>query len=272
MEKKDGKRISRRTFLKSSVAGIALLGSGVPFVAQGATAKDTIKYGAMFPLTGVYSALGADQMRATELAVEEWNAKGGILGHKLAWVYRDDQLNGAVALRSAKELLEEEKCDFIGGTLSGFISLAINEFACKNKILYMAYCQSDMVLGKDLCKYGFAFMVIPYSAALAVSKYALENLGKKWFSITADHRWGQSLLEGWIWQSEQMGGKFLGNVYTPLGSTDFTTHFPKIMAANPDFVVMNNLGTDQTAAIKQASELGLTKKMKIVFTKTSLIP
>ncbi len=60
---------------------------------------------------------------------------------------RDDQLNGAVALRRAKELVEEEKCDFIGGTLSGAISLAINEFACKNKIPYVAYCQSDMVLG-----------------------------------------------------------------------------------------------------------------------------
>jgi len=271
MEKRDGKTISRRTFLKSSAAGIALLGTGIPFVAQGASVKDTIKYGTMFPLTGVYSALGADQMRATELAIEEWNAKGGVLGKRIVWVYRDDQLSGAVALRRAKELLEEEKCDFIGGTLSGFISLPLNEFACKNGILYMEYGQSDMVLGKDFCKYGFAFMVIPYSAALAVSKYAFENLGKKWFSVTADHRWGQSLLEGWIWQSDQMGGRFLGNVYTSLGSTDFTVHFPKIMAANPDFVVMNNFGSDQTSAIKQASELGLTKKMKIVITKTSLI-
>ena len=229
-----------------------------------------IRYGTMHPLTGAYSVLGRDQVRATEMAVEEWNAKGGVLGHKIVWVHRDDQLNGAVALRRAKELVEEEKCDFIGGTLSGALSLAINEFACKNKVPYVAYCQSDMVLGSDQCKYGAAFMVIPYSAALAVSKYAFENIGKKWFSLTADYRWGQSLLEGWMWQSDQMGGKFLGNVYAPLGATDYSTYFAKIMAANPDFLVMNNLGADQTAAIKQATELGLTKKMKIVCTKTAM--
>ena len=192
------------------------------------------------------------------------------LGHKIVWVSRDDQLNGAVALRRAKELVEEEKCDFIGGTLSGAISLAINEFACKNKIPYVAYCQSDMVLGTDQCKFGAGFMVIPYSAALAVSKYAFQNLGKKWFAITADYRWGHSLLEGWMWQSEQMGGQFLGNVYVPLGTSDFSTYYAKIMAANPDFIVMNNLGSDQTAAIKQANELGLTKKMKIVCSKTAM--
>jgi branched-chain amino acid transport system substrate-binding protein len=232
--------------------------------------QKVIKYGTMHPLTGAYSVLGRDQQRATELAVNEWNAKGGVLGHKIVWVSRDDQLNGAVALRRAKELVEEEKCDFIGGTLSGAISLAINEFACKNKVPYVAYCQSDMVLGSDQCKYGAAFMVIPYSAALAVSKYAFQNLGKKWFAITADYRWGHSLLEGWMWQSEQMGGQFLGNVYAPLGTSDFSTYYAKIMAANPDIIVMNNLGADQTAAIKQANELGLTKKMKIVCSKTAM--
>jgi branched-chain amino acid transport system substrate-binding protein len=232
--------------------------------------QKVIKYGTMHPLTGAYSVLGRDQQRATELAVNEWNAKGGVLGHKIVWVSRDDQLNGAVALRRAKELVEEEKCDFIGGTLSGAISLAINEFACKNKVPYVAYCQSDMVLGSDQCKYGAAFMVIPYSAALAVSKYAFQNLGKKWFAITADYRWGHSLLEGWMWQSEQMGGQFLGNVYVPLGTSDFSTYYAKIMAANPDIIVMNNLGSDQTAAIKQANELGLTKKMKIVCSKTAM--
>lgn len=270
MEKKLSKKTSRRTFLKGAAAAVAILSLVVPLIAQRAMAQETIKYGTMHPLTGVYSVLGLDQQRATEMAVEEWNAKGGLLGKKIVWISRDDQLNGAVAIRRAKELVEEEKCDFIGGTLSGAISLAMNEFACKNKIPYVAYCQSDMVLGAEQCKYGAAFMVIPSSAALAVSKYAFEKLGKKWYSITADYRWGHSLLEGWIWQSEQMGGKFLGNVYAPLGATDFSTYFAKIMAANPDFIVMNNLGADQTAAIKQANELGLTKKMKIACSKTAM--
>ncbi|MGB6065616.1 MAG: ABC transporter substrate-binding protein [Desulfomonilaceae bacterium] len=265
---------SRRSFWFAGLVLIVfgLLGVG-RFVVAPCAAQDgnkVIKYGTMHPLTGAYAVLGRDQQRATELAVNEWNAKGGVLGHKIVWISRDDELNGAVALRRAKELVEEEHCDFIGGTLSGAISLAVNEFACKHKVPYVEFGQSDMVLGSNQCKYGAAFMVIPYSAALAVSKYAFQHLGKKWFAITADYRWGQSLLEGWLWQSKQMGGQFLGNVYAPLGTSDFSTYYPKIMAANPDFIVMNNLGTDQTAAIKQATELGLTKKMKIVCTKTAM--
>ncbi len=262
-------KVSRRSFLKGSAAAAGLSVFGMPSIVMGAP-QGVVKYGTMFPLTGTYSALGADQMKATQLAVDEWNAKGGVLGRKIEWVYRDDQLNGAVALRRAKELVEEDKCEFLGGTLSGAISLAINEFAGKNKVPYVAYCQSDMVLGGDLNKYGFAFMVIPYSAALATSKYAFTHLGKKWFAVTADYRWGQSLLEGWMWQSQQMGAQFLGNIYAPLGATDFSTYFTRIMAAKPDVLVMNNLGADQTAALKQASELGLTKRMKIVCTKTAL--
>jgi branched-chain amino acid transport system substrate-binding protein len=250
----------------AGLISVALL-AAVPTAAL--AQQKTIKYGTMHPLTGAYAVLGLDQQRATQMAVEEWNAKGGVLGHKIIWVHRDDELKGNVAIRRAKELVEEEKCDFIGGTLSGSITLALNELACKTKTPYMAACMTDMVLGSDQCKYGAAFMVAPYSAALAVSQYAFKNVGKRWFSITADYRWGHSLLEGWLWQSQQMGGQFLGNVYVPLGTTDFSTYFAKVLAAKPDFIVMNNLGADQTAAIKQASELGLTKKIKIFCTKTA---
>lgn len=251
------------------LVGLISAGLLTALPATASAQQKTIKYGTMHPLTGAYAVLGRDQMRATEMAVEEWNAKGGVLGHKIIWVHRDDELKGNVAIRRAKELVEEEKCDFFGGTLSGSISLAMNEFACKTKTPYVAYCMSDMVLGSDQCEYGAAFMMVPYAASLAVAQYAFKNVGKKWFAITADYRWGHSLLEGWLWQSQQMGGQFLGNVYVPLGTTDFSTYYAKVLAAKPDFIVMNNLGADQTAAIKQASELGLTKNMKVFCTKTA---
>ena len=260
----------RRTILKG-ISGVAASAAvATPLVARGADDAKVVRYGTMHPLTGPYAVLGADQVNATRLAVDEWNAKGGVLGHRIDWIHRDDQLNGAVALRRAKELVEDQRCDFIGGTLSGAISLAINEFANKNRVPYMAYCMSDMVLGEHQGKYGFAFMMIPSSAALAASKYAFESLGKRWFALTADYRWGHSLLEGWLWQSQQMGAKFLGNINVPLGSTDISSLVTQIMAANPEVLVMNNLGADQTAAIKQLSEFGLTKNMKIVCTKTAM--
>jgi ABC-type branched-subunit amino acid transport system substrate-binding protein len=78
MDENTAQKTSRRHFLKSgaSVAGLSLL---APSILKAAAPEDVVRYGTMHPLTGAYSALGADQMRATQLAVEEWNAKGGVL-------------------------------------------------------------------------------------------------------------------------------------------------------------------------------------------------
>jgi branched-chain amino acid transport system substrate-binding protein len=234
-------------------------------------AADTIKVGAILPLTGPYAALGDDQQKGAELAAKMINAEGGVLGKQLEIVVRDSQLNGGVAVRKAKELVFEEKVDFLAGSLSGAVSKVINEFADKNKIIYMGFPQSDMVTGEDISPYGFSGMVTPFMATQAMSQFAFKNLGKKWFALTADYRWGQRLLQGWMYASEKQGGEFLGNVYAPLGTKDFSAFLPRIMAANPDFIVFNNLGRDQNAAIKQAYELGIVGKIPIVCSKTTIL-
>ncbi len=236
-----------------------------------AMAAKTIKIGAILPLTGPYAALGDDQQKGAELAADMINAAGGVLGKKIEIVVRDSQLNGGVALRKAKELVFEEKVDFLAGSLSGAVSKVINEFACKNKIIYMGFPQSDMVTGKDICRYGFSGMVTPFMAVQAMSQYAFKHLGKRWFSLTADYRWGQRLLQGWLYSSKKHGGEFLGNIYAPLGTKDFSAFLPRILAAKPDFIVFNNLGRDQNAAIKQADELGIVGKTPIVCSKTTIL-
>jgi branched-chain amino acid transport system substrate-binding protein len=236
-----------------------------------AWAGDTIKIGASLPLTGAYAALGDDQQKGSELAAEIVNKQGGVLGKKVQVVVRDDQLDSGVAVRKLKELVFEEKVDFLAGTLSGAVSKVVNEFSSKNKIIFMGYPQSDMVYGADINKYGFSGMPSPDMAAQAVAEYSFKHLGKKWFALTADYRWGHRLLQGWMWSSKQFGGEFLGNVYAPLGTSDFSAFLPRIMAAKPDFIVFNNLGRDQSAALKQAHELGILGKTKIVCTKTSIL-
>jgi len=236
-----------------------------------ALAATTVKVGAILPLTGPYAALGDDQQKGAELAAEMVNKSGGVLGKQLEIVVRDSQLNGDVALRKAKELVFEEKVNFLAGSLSGAVSKVLNEFACKNQIIYMGFPQSDMSIGKDICRFGFTGMVTPFMAAQATSQYAFSHLGKKWFALTADYRWGQRLLQGWMYSSEQHGGQFLGNVWAPLGTTDFSALLPRIMAAKPDFIVFNNLGRDQSTALKQAYELGILGKIPIVCTKTTVL-
>jgi branched-chain amino acid transport system substrate-binding protein len=225
----------------------------------------------LFPLSGPFSAMGTDMRKGSELALEEINAKGGVLGKPAEVVMGDDEFKSAVAIRKYKEMVDGEGVRAIGGTLSGGMSVAINEWACKNKVLYMAFCHTSIPLGKEQCGYGFVSGMIPYQTGVATAKYAFKNLGKSWMIVTQDYRFGHDELAAWTVISEKMGGKFLGNIYSPLGQTDYSAHIPKIAAANPEILVINVYGQSQDAIIKQLGEAGLTnRKMKFVIPKSHL--
>jgi len=247
----------------ASVFLVTLLFSGI------ASAKPIAAL--LFPISGPFSAMGTDMKQGSELALEEINAKGGVLGQKAEVVMGDDEFKAPVAMRKYKEMVDGQGIKAIGGTLSGGISVAVNEWACKNKVLYMCFCHSSIPLGKEQCGYGFVSGMIPYQTGVATAKYAFKNLGKSWMIITQDYRFGTDELAAWLVTSEKMGGKFLGNIYSPLGQTDYSAHIPKIAAMNPEMLVINVYGQSMDALIKQLVEAGLTtKKMKFVIPKSHL--
>ena len=225
----------------------------------------------LFPISGPFSAMGTDMKQGSEIALEEINAKGGVLGQKAEVVMGDDEFKAPVALRKYKEMVDGQGIKAIGGTLSGGMAVAINEWACKNQVLYMSFCHSSIPLGKEQCGYGFVSGMIPYQTGVATAKYAFQNLGKSWMIVTQDYRFGTDELSAWMVTSEKMGGKFLGNIYSPLGQTDYSAHIPKIVATNPEILVINVYGQSMDALIKQLGEAGLTnKKMKFVIPKSHL--
>jgi len=225
----------------------------------------------LFPLSGPFSAMGTDMKKGSELAIEDVNAAGGVLGKKAEVVMGDDEFKAAVAIRKFKEMVDGMGVRAIGGTLSGGIAVAVNEWACKNKVVYMSFCHSSIPIGKEQCGYGFVSGMIPYQTGVATAKYAFKNLGKSWMIVTQDYRFGHDELAAWMVISERMGGKFLGNIYSPLGQTDYSAHIPRIAATNPDILVINVYGQSMDALIKQLGEAGLTnKKMKFVIPKSHL--
>ena len=238
-------------------------------VSSAASAKPVV--GLLFPISGPFSAMGTDMKQGTELAIEEINAQGGVLGKKVEVMIGDDELKAPVALRKYKEMVDGEGIKVIGGTLSGGISVAVNEWACKNKVLYMAFCWTSIPLGKEQCGYGFVSGMIPYQGGVATAKYAFQNLGKSWMIVTQDYRFGHDQLAAWMVTSEKMGGKFLGNIYSPMGQVDYSAHIPRIAATNPDILVINVYGQSMDALIKQLGEAGLiNKKMKFITPKSHL--
>src|SRR5207247_8898676 len=105
-------------------AGAAVAAFPAILKAQGG---DTIKVGFPGPTTGPFGALAKDQQQGAIVAMEEINAKGGILGRRLEILFRDDQLKPAVGAQRTKELIENEQCEFVAGGLAAHVKTVIQE-------------------------------------------------------------------------------------------------------------------------------------------------
>ncbi len=253
--------MDRRSFLATSTAGAAALAFPAVLRAQ---SKDPIRIGCPLPLTGPFSALAADMQRGAQLAEAELNAKGGILGRKVEVLFRDDQLKPAVGAQRTKELIENEKCQFIVGGLAAHVQMAINEQTKKSKILFVSASQSDEISAKpDTSPVTFHEALNPTITCRAVGSWTAQNLGKKWWLVYADYAWGKqcnAVLQDTL---KKHGGTVLGATPYPLGTAEFSAHLPKIQAAKPEVLMSVTPGADNIAFLKQVISYGMKKEMRI---------
>jgi branched-chain amino acid transport system substrate-binding protein len=178
--------ISRRRLLTTVGAGAALAVS--PFRINLLQAQEaTIKIGFPVPLTGPYGAEAQDQVRAAEVAVAEFNEGGGLNGRKAELLVRDDKLNPGEAATRTLELIEKEKVNFVVGSLSAAVQLAVNNVTKERGIIYNSISQSDTINeASDFSKYTFHEALNPHLTAGAVGRYAFPKFGKKVAFLTAD--------------------------------------------------------------------------------------
>jgi len=252
----------RRTFLTATAAGAATL--AVPAYLRGQSAG-TIKIGFPLPLTGTFAAIAADMQRGAQLAGEEINAKGGIMGRKLEVLFRDDQLKPAVGAQRTKELIENDKVDFVVGGLAAHVQMAINEQTKAAKKLYISVSQSDEISAKpDTSPLTFHEALNPTITSRANATFGVQNLGKKWWIVYADYAFGKQNNAVFSAAVPKLGGTILGSTPYPLGKPEFSAHLPKIQAAKPDAIYAVVPGADSVPFLKQAISFGLKKDAKIL--------
>jgi len=264
MAKKTTGSISRRRLLTTASAGAVLAVS--PFRINLLQAQEaTIKVGFPVPLTGPYGTEAQDQVRAAEVAIAEFNEAGGLNGRKAELLVRDDKLNPGEAATRTLELIEKEKVNFIVGSLSASVQLAVNNVTKERKIIYNSISQSDEINEvKDFSKYTFHEALTPRLTAGAVGRYAFPKFGKKVAFLTADYAYGHEMVRGFQEAGKAFGVESLVDIRHPLGTTDFSALLPRIQALKPDILVISNFGRDQQIALKQATDFGMKKSMKIV--------
>ena len=169
---------------------------GFPAISRGQA--DAIRIGHLTPRTGFLGPLGEYAVMGVNLAVDEINASGGVMGRKIDLI-AEDSVNPQTASTKAERLIERDKVVAIIGEISSASGLAIAQVAQRNKILFFnTGCNSDELRGKACNRYMFhteaANTMYVYAAGQALLRDGMVK-GKKWYSLTADYAFGHDLLK-----------------------------------------------------------------------------
>jgi len=256
--------ISRRRLLRTVSAGAALAAS--PFRINLLMAQEAnIKIGFPVPLTGPYGTEAQDQVRAAQLAVAQFNDTGGLNGRKAELVVRDDKLNPGEAATRTLELVEKEKVNFVVGSLSAAVQLAINNVTKERGIIFNSISQSDTINeASDFSRFTFHEALNPHLTSGAVGRYAFSKFGKRVAFLTADYAYGHEMVRGFLDVGKAFNIENLGDIRHPLGTSDFSTLLPRIQALKPDILCISNFGRDQQIVLKQATDFGIKQTTQII--------
>jgi len=266
------KKVSRRTVMKAAAAAGALQLTG-PFIIS-ARGEEPVKIGLDNPLTGTYAAVGKNEEIGATLAVEQINAKGGILGRPVQLLSEDSTSGDAgTAVQKARKLIDRDKVSFLMGNVNSALTLAMADVAYEKKILHVVTGgHTDAVTGAS-CHYNvFRICNTTQMEANAVAPSLIRDGGKKWYYITPDYAFGHTLQSGLESACTRLGGQKIGADLTPLGTTDFSSYLIKAQGAKPDVIVLLVQGNDMINCLKQAVQFGLDKRFHVAGAQQEMEP
>jgi branched-chain amino acid transport system substrate-binding protein len=254
--------MNRRTILKAGVAAGALQ-VAAPYIVK-AQGEQPIKIGVDNPLTGIYTALGKNENTGMQLAAEQANAKGGILGRKIELVIEDSTSDKTdVAVQKARKLIQSDKVDFLIGNVNSSQAIAIAQVAAELKTPHIVPGgHADAVTGSSCQWTTFRVCNTGAMQGNAMAK-PLVNIGKKIYIIAQDYAFGHALADGLTKGAKAAGGTIIGADFFPLGTTDYSATLIKAQGANPDVLVDLAAGDDGINSLKQAVQFGIDKRLHL---------
>ena len=255
--------LPRRAVLKAGLA-IGAIQVASPFVVK-ALVEETIKIGLDDPFTGTYAELGRNERIGCELAIDQINSKGGILGRKVELLAEDStSADTGTSVQKAHKLIDRDKVNFLLGNVNSAMALALGEVSNRAGILHIVTGgHTDAVTGSDCHWNVFRVCNTTRMETNSVAKTLLNKYGKKWYFLTPDYAFGHTLQQGFEAALKQNGGTELGASLTPLGTTDYSSYLIKAQATNPEVIIFLQAGQDAVNALKQAVQFGLDKKYHI---------
>jgi len=179
----------RKTFLKGLVGAAALAVAGLPALAQ-----DTIKIGEINHYKRM-AAFAEPYKMGIELALEEVNAAGGVLGKPLEFIFRDDQGDPGEAIKIAEELMTRDGAVMLTGTILSNVGLAISSLAAEKKYLYLASEPlADSIVWASGNDYTFRLRTSTYMQAAMLAEEAAKSDAVRYATIAPNYAYGKEAV------------------------------------------------------------------------------
>jgi len=227
-------------------------------------AQGPIKIGIVDTYSGPPTTYTYDVRDAFKLAIDEVNAKGGVLGRKIEFTTRDDKFKVDLCLSMAKELIMMEKVDILMGTINSAGTLAVSEYVKAEKVPFIVtFSKSDKITGEKGHRYIFSVTentaMIGRAAAVGLAKRPYV----KYWIAGDDYEYGHALADG-VWgnlKKLKPDVQLIGQSWWKVGEPDLTPYLTAITTAKPDVVIFATGAASMVNAMKFAKATGFADKI-----------
>ncbi len=232
-------------------------------LSSAALAADTVKIGMLVPLTGPAAADGASALASVQIALDQVNSGGGVLGKQVELTYYDDRADTKDAVALAYKLIEQDKIvAFVAGSYSLPTRSVAPIFQEEEIPLVSAYAiHPDVTRAGDFCfRNGFLGFVEGKAAGYAAHKL----LGSKRVALlTSDNDFGTTLVTGFKMYKDKYADdmEIVSEQTYPMSETDYKPYLSKIKEINPDVVFASGYYFQTGPMLRQARELGIESKI-----------
>jgi urea transport system substrate-binding protein len=256
-------KITRRTALHAIGATTALATGtlAAPAIIRRAWAQDPIRVGVISPLTGAWTVYGKAHSAGFQMAVDEINEKGGVLGRPIEIVLGDSKTEPRIVVEQANRLIRQERVDFLAGTFSSAERNAAGPVVTSaNKILLYPtfYEGQEKEYYPGVCnKNIFMFGPEPTQQVWPHMQYMMDNFGKKFFMIGSDYAWPRVTNLVTKRKLLELGGEVVAEVYIPFNTPQYESVLRDIRASGANIIFHSLTGSDTVNFRRQYAAAGM---------------
>jgi branched-chain amino acid transport system substrate-binding protein len=217
-----------------------------------------------------YSALpvGTEAYRkGWQLAVEEINQGGGVLGRPLQIISRDDAGKPDVALTVANELVSRQGVDLLTGTILSNVGLAVADFANQKGVFFLATQPlTDALIWEHGNDTTFRLRPSTFTQAMILAEEAAKLPAKRWATVAPNYEFGQSAVANFKSELKRLRPDvvFVSAQWPPLGKIDAGILVQAIAASSPDAIFNATFGSDLVQFVREGDLRGLFRDRSVI--------